>query len=39
VVVAGAVDHIEIWSAARWRDESPAFTDSAVAAFAEGKGI
>jgi MraZ protein len=39
VVVAGAVDHVQIWDAARWRDESPTFTESAVTAFAEGKGI
>jgi MraZ protein len=39
VVVAGAVDHVQIWSKPRWSDESPSFTDSAVAAFADGKGI
>jgi MraZ protein len=39
VVVAGVFDHVQIWSRPRWSDESPGFTDSAVAAFADGKGI
>lgn len=39
VVVAGAVDHVEIWSATRWAQQGTAFTDRAVAALAEGKGI
>lgn len=39
VVVAGAVDHVEIWPAERWLAEGDQFLQSAVQALAEGKGI
>jgi MraZ protein len=38
VVVAGVMDHIEIWNSTRWAERSDGLIDSGVAALRQGKG-